>query len=66
MSRKLLLILLFLALGALLVFAALEQRVTGVVAKGPDPTSIAQYLALATSVVSLVTAIVGLLRSTGK
>lgn len=67
MSRKRLLILLFVALGALVAFAALGQWVTsGVVPKGSDPSSIAQYLALATSVVSLLTAIIGLLMSTRK
>jgi hypothetical protein len=65
MSKTLLLILLIVALGALLGFVVLEQKLfaAAVTPKGADVSSIAQYVALATSIVSLVTAIIGLLRS---
>ena len=68
MSKNLLLILLIVSLGALLCFVVLEQKLFAptVVPKGADDSSIAQYVALATSIVSLVTAIIGLLRSTKK
>ena len=65
MSRKLILILLVVAVGAFGIFLMLHWNATpsGIETKGRDESSAPQYAALGTSIVSLLTAIVGLAKT---
>ena len=65
MSRKLILILLVVAVGAFGIFLMLHWNATpsGIETKGRDEFPAMQYAALGTSIVSLLTAIVGLAKT---
>jgi hypothetical protein len=68
MSRKLLATLLIVGFLALTIYFALRWNApsSGIETKGSDPSLTVQYLSLATATVSLLTAIVGLLKGTLK
>ena len=68
MSRKFIVALLFVGLASLIAFMALRFSAPppGIEAKGGESSLAAQYLSLTTSIVSLLTALVGLIRATKK
>jgi len=68
MSKKLPLTLLIVSLASFGVFFALEWNASppGIEPKGSDSSLSVQYLSLATAVVSLLTAMIGLIKTTGK
>ena len=68
MSKRLVAILLTIALVSFVAFLALRYMAppSGIETKGESQASIAQYLSLGTSVVSLLTALVGLVKTAKK